>query len=95
MFRRQKWKQLLQLLQQRFPSNGKRLHDKVWQCMVLKQSYIKDKIILILIQIFIPAFPQDGVLFDKTALLIISCLKRLTQRDIKVLTMVLIKNHVF
>jgi hypothetical protein len=53
-------------LKQWLPSKGKSLNDRIRQHMVLKQSCFKNKITLILIQIFIPAAAQDGILSGKT-----------------------------
>jgi hypothetical protein len=64
MLRGQKQKE--NRLQQWIPSNGKTLNDKFPQHMVLKQSCLKNKITLILIQIFIPTLAQDDVLSEKT-----------------------------
>jgi hypothetical protein len=68
MLRGQKRKEIR--LQQWIPSNGKTMNDKFQQRMVLKQSCFKNKITLILIQIFIPTLAQDGNLSEKTFFLV-------------------------
>jgi len=59
MLRGQKQRELR--LQQGLPSKGKTLNDKIRQRMILKQYCFKNKNILILIQIFIPAVAKNGI----------------------------------